>query len=330
MTESFRRAWRDWEAFWDEREHPISMALVRILLGLCWVYDFLNIWRLDLVLPLFGVGEVGGFSDALMREAGPPLFYRIFPGTEASAMGLHAVMTLAAISITVGFFTRTSCLVLLVTWAQFVEILPYADRGIDTLSRLALLVLMCSGAGTTLSVDALAKTGRITGDGIPIFAYARRLLILQLVVMYTGAAVQKVGITWWPMGYCAALYYSLQDPAVAAWDFSYLRHQPFFFLTQIGTFGTILYQGTYPAVLLLLWWRRHPTRGGRIARFANRWRLEWIWIAVGGFFHVALGITMNLGIFPWAMLAMYPIWLTPDEWLATFRKLGIDLAPQHK
>jgi hypothetical protein len=328
--ESFRQAWKDWEAFWDEREHPISMALVRILLGLCWVYDLLNIWRLDLVIPLFGVGEVGGFSDALMREAGPPLFYRILPGTEASAIGLHAVMTLAALSITVGVFTRTSCLVLLVAWAQFVEILPYADRGIDTLSRLALLVLMCSGAGKTLSVDAVARTGRLAGDGTPIFAYARRLLILQLVVMYFGAAVQKVGITWWPMGHFAALYYSLQDPAVAAWDFSYLRQQPYFFLTQVGTAGTILYQGSYPLVLLLLWWRRHPYSGGRIARFANRWRLEWIWILIGGFFHVALAVTMNLGIFPWAMLALYPIWLTPDEWLAVFRRLGLDLAPQHK
>ena len=324
---AFRQLWADWEAFWDEREHPISMALVRILLGLCWLYDFLNIWRLDLVLPLFGVGEIGGFSDALMRESGTPLFYRLFPGTLASAQGLHAVMTLAALAITVGFFTRTSCLVLLVTWAQFVEILPYADRGIDSLSRLALLVLMFSGAGATLSLDAFARTGRFLGDGTPIFAYARRLLILQVVVMYFGASIQKVGITWWPMGHFAALYFSLQDPAVAAYDFSWLEQQPFFFLTQLGTAGTMLYQGTYPIVLLLLWWRRHPTSGGRIGRFATRWRLEWIWIAVGGFFHLALGVTMNLGIFPWAMLALYPIWLTPDEWLAILRKVGLSLAP---
>jgi hypothetical protein len=324
---AFRRLWADWEAFWDEREHPISLALVRILLGLCWSYDFLTIGWLDLVVPLFGVGEVGGFSDALIREGGTPLFYRLFPGTVASAHGLHAVMTLAALCVTVGFFTRTSCLVLLVAWAQFVDILPYADRGIDTLSRLTLLVLMCSGAGATLSVDARMRTGRFAGSGAPIFAYARRLLILQVVVMYFGAAVQKVGITWWPMGHFAALYFSLRDPAVAAWDFSFLRHQPFFFFTQIGVVTTILYQGTYPLVLLLLWWRRHPGAGGWIGRLSNRWRLEWIWIGIGGLFHVILGVTMNLGIFPWAMLALYPIFVTPDEWQWVLRRVGLPLAP---
>ena len=30
-------------------------------------------------------------------------------------------------------------------------------------------------------------------------------------------------------------------------------------------------------------------------------------------FHLALAATTELGIFPWAMLALYPVWLHPDE-----------------
>ena len=325
MIASLRGAWADWEAFWDEREHPISLSLVRILLGLCWVYDFLHIWALDLVIPLFGPGEIGGFSDALMRED-TPLMYRLLPGIELVARGHHAVMTLAALSILVGFFTRTSCVVLLVAWAQFVEVLPYADRGIDTLSRLALVVMMVSGAGRAYSIDALIRTGSLVGDGRPIFAYARRLLILQLVVMYFGAGIQKVGLTWWPMGHFAALYFSLLDPAVAAFDFRWLRDQPWFFFTQVGTAVTMLYQLTYPLVLPLFWWRRHPERAGRFGRWAVRWHVEWLWIGIGGIFHVALAISMNLGIFPWAMLALYPAWLHPHEWLRIFRKIAVPVA----
>lgn len=315
--ERIKAWWATWVAFWDETEHPVSLSLVRILLGACWTYDLFHMWRLDLVIPLFGVGEVGGFSDALMRD-NTPLYYRLFPGTVWSAQVLHAAMALSSLSIFFGFFTRTSCLVLITTWAMFVDVLPYADRGIDTLSRLTLIVLLFSSSGQYLGMDALIRTGSLWGDGdkARILCAPRRLLVLQLVLMYFAAGASKIGITWWPMGHYAALYFALQDPAVAAWNFSYLRSQPFFFFTQIGTSVTMLYQWTYPMVLVLAWWRRNPGRGGRFAAWATRVRLEWVWIGIGGIFHLTLAMTMNLGIFPWAMLALYPVWFLPDELLA--------------
>jgi hypothetical protein len=304
------RAWDRWESFWDEREDPTPLAWVRILLGLVLLYDFLHLWRLGLVIPLFGVAAVGGFSDALMRDH-TPWIYLILPGTEWAARLHHAILVLSAAALTAGFYTRTSAAILVLAWAQFAAVEPYSDRGIDTLARLALCILAVSGAGATLSLDALVRTGSFRGDGTPILSAPRRLVILQLVVMYFGAGMQKVGVTWWPMGHFGALYFALQDPAVAAFDFSYLRRQPFFFFTQVGTATTMLYQLSYPIVLLLLWWRRHPERGGRIADFARRYHLEWIWIVTGGIFHLSLAMTMNLGIFPWAMLALYPAWIRP-------------------
>ena len=123
LLASARASWGDWVDFWDEREHPASLGFVRLLLGLCWSYDLLHIWQLDLVMPLFGVGEIGGFSDALMRTH-VPLYYRWFPGTPWAAALLHTTMTLSALSIAAGFFTRTACFVLLSTWAMFVDVLP--------------------------------------------------------------------------------------------------------------------------------------------------------------------------------------------------------------
>jgi hypothetical protein len=318
------RWWERWEAFWDEREHPISLACVRILLGLCLLYDFLHLWRLGLVVPLFGVAGAGGFSDALMRD-NTPWIYLLLPGTVWAARLHHAILVLSSATLTAGFFTRTSAAVLVIAWAQFAAVEPYSDRGIDTLGRLALCILAVSGAGQTLSLDALMRTGSLWGDGRLVSAAPRRLVILQLVAMYFGAGMQKVGITWWPMGHFGALYFALQDPAVSAHDFTFLRRQPFFFLSQLGTAGTMVYQLTYPIVLLLFWWRRHPERGGRVADFARRWHLEWLWIVTGGIFHLSLAMTMNLGIFPWAMLALYPAWITPDRML---RALRSPLAPR--
>jgi vitamin K-dependent gamma-carboxylase len=326
LGERLRSAWVGWEAYWDERELPTAMALVRILLGVCLVYDFVHIWALDLVTPLYGVAAVGGMSDALLRDD-VAWWYRVFPGTLWAARLHHAVMLLASLGILSGAFLRLSVVALLVSWAQFVSVLPYSDRGIDTLVRLVLCILLFSPASRTLSFDAWVRTGSFLGDGRPEPAWARRLLIGQIVLMYFGAGTQKVGLTWWPMGHWAALYFALQDPAVAAWDFSYLRQQPFFFLTQVGTVVTMVKQWTYPVVLLMFWWKRNPGRGGRVAAFATRWNVEWLWIGLGFVFHVILGFTMNLGIFPWAMLALYPVWVPPEQWDQLLRRVGLAPTP---
>lgn len=309
-----RALWERWEVFWDEREPPWSLALVRFLLGLCFVYDFGHLGWLGLVQPMFAVAEAGGLSDALMREH-PAFLYRALPGTMTTAWLHYGVLLGGSILLTIGLFTRTSAVVLLLAWSEFASVMPHADRGIDTLSRLALMILALSPAGKVLSVDALIRTGSPWGDGADEPSWARKLIIGQLVLMYFDAAISKTGITWWPMGHFAALYFALQDPAVAAYDYSgFIRTIPAFVVTAIGTASTMVYQMTYPLVLVLLWWRRHPERAGRLGRALVAWRVELLWIGVGFVFHILLGISMNLGIFPWAMLSLYPAFVTPEGW----------------
>jgi len=304
--------WERYADFWDEREHPRVLAVLRIGLGLCWFYDFVWIWVLDLVVPLFGAHGLGGWSN-VARRSNPPWFYDAFPFTTDSAMLLHGIITMAAFFFLIGCFTRSSLLVMVLCWAQLEQMLPNADRGVDTLSRCLMLTLLFSRCGAMWSVDAWLSTRRFGGDGSLVPAWPRRLIIGQLVLMYTMAGVLKLGITWWPMGSYAALYYALQDPAVAAYDFSWLVAQPFFFFTQVGAAVTMLYQWTYPMVLALMYWRRTAHRGGRVREIANRHRYEWLWIGTGAVFHLILAATMNLGIFPYVMLALYPAFFHPDE-----------------
>ncbi len=330
MSVWLRRVWDQWVAFWAVQEHPRTLALVRITLGLVILYDFVQIWVLDLVPLLFADADAGGLARIVGRPD-RPWFYDVFPPTAASARLLHAIITVSAFAFTVGAFTRTAALVLLLSWAQHSYVLPGADRGIDTLCRDVLWIFVFAQAGATWSVDALRRTGSWFGDGAQVGAWARRLVVLQLVAMYFLAGVQKGGIHWYPMGYFAALYFILQDPAIAAHDFGFLARQPFFLLTQLGTAVTIVFQDTYPLVLLWAHYRNTPEKPGRLRAFANRWRLEWWWIGTGALFHVLLAATTELGIFPWAMLALYPAWLRPvdlakvQRWLA--ERTGLPLAP---
>lgn len=308
------RAWERWVAFWDEREAPYALGLVRILLGICLVWDFSQAGLYGLVDALYAPAEAGGLSDAFMRD-NQPLFYELFPATVESGRLLWGTMVAASAALTLGVFTRTSALTLLIAWSQYAQVASYSDRGIDTLCRLILVVLVFAPSGAWASFDAWRRTGSVWGDGSPELSWARKLIIAQLVLMYFSAGVLKTGFTWWPWGGSTALYFALQDPAVGAYDFTWLHDQPVaVFFTQMGSVSTLLYQWTYPLVFLLMWWRRHPEKGGRLAAFTNRYRLEFLWVGIGAVFHLILAAVMELGIFPWAMLALYPVWLHPDEW----------------
>jgi hypothetical protein len=309
-----RAAWDTWVGWWRGEEHPRSLALVRILLGACVLFDFVEIARLGLVTALFVPNVAGGLSDATAR-ATPPLFYAVFPPTVAAGHALHAALVLCAACFTLGWCTRTSAALLVLGWAQFADILPAGDRGIDTLCRDVLLLYVFAGGGRWASIDAWWSTGSWWGDGGLVPAWPRRLLMLQIVAMYFLAGVQKVGLHWWPMGHCAALYLVLQDPAIARYDFAWLARTPFFQITQVGTVVTLLFQDSYPVVLLLRWWKSTPERGGWGRRLVQRapW-LELVWIGLGLVFHLLLALTTELGIFPWAMLSLYSAWLHPDDW----------------
>ena len=300
-----------WVRFWDQREHPRTLALVRILLALVVLFDFVEIWRLGLVTPLLGVQEVGGWADVMGRKATPPVYW-FLPPEAWVPVAHHALLVLSAFCLLIGFFTRTSSVVLMLLWVQIQLTMPMSDRAIDLLCRNILMIFAFSGAGNAWSVDARMSQGTWRG-GAEIGSWARYLIITQLVIMYFTAGVQKVGFSWLPWGYFTALYIILQDPAIARFDFSYLRNQPFFFATQVGTFVTMIWQWAYPLVFLWYWYKNTAERPGRLRAFANRWHLHLVWVAVGALFHVLLAVTMELGIFPWAMLALYPAFIDPDE-----------------
>jgi hypothetical protein len=174
-----------------------------------------------------------------------------------------------------------------------------------------LLVLAFSSAGRAFSLDALIRTGSLRGDGEPVPAWPRYLIVVQIVLMYFTAGVQKYGQHWWPWGGWSALYVILQDWAVASRPFGWLRDQPWYALTQLSTLVTMVFQWSYPVVLVHYF--PPPGEPGRFRRWFERRRMHWAWIVIGAWFHVALALTMELGIFPWGMLALYWAFLHPEE-----------------
>jgi hypothetical protein len=65
--------------------------------------------------------------------------------------------------------------------------------------------------------------------------------------------------------------------------------------------------------VLWLYYAATRDRPGRLRRFANRYRLRWIWFGLGVGFEVGIAAGLKLGAFPFGMLAIFPVLLLPDE-----------------
>jgi hypothetical protein len=306
------RALRSWVGLWDVREHPRSLALVRILMAAVLLWDFAQVLQLDLVVPLFGPLEAGGLGNPLGRKQ-PPLLYELLPATAGVAQGtVLAVVGLSA-TLMVGLLPRLSAALLVVLLAQLALVLPPADRGIDMLVRNTLVVLAFSRCGDTLSLGPRLQTGSWRGRAdARIPAWPRLLLIAQLVVLYFAAGVSKVASSWTPFGGWSALYVAMRDPAFARIDPSWLDQV--YLLTQLGTVATWLWEWCAPLMLLAYWYRNTPDRPGRLRAWFNRVNFLHVYLLVGAIFHLGTHLSLQLGIFPFAVLALYPAAFRPDEW----------------
>lgn len=299
-----------WTQLWDRHESPLVLALLRVGFAAILLGDQLHILLLDLVPTLFGAAQAGGLADPLTAKPIPEI-YRVLPPTSATAWGLYLTWTGATLLWGLGLFTRLSGLVMLLAYAQFAMVLPAADRGIDMLVRNVVLVLLFSQSHATLSLDAWRRTGTWRGDGQPVPAWPRHLLILQLVVVYFTAGIQKVGLAWMPMGDFAALYIVLHDPAVVRWEFPWLKAA--YPITQIATASTWIWEWSAPLLGLSIFYRDTRTRAGWLRQQMNRLNFRSIYLFFGVLFHLGIALTMRIGIFPWAMMALYLCSYHPDE-----------------
>lgn len=308
---------RWWVGLWDRREAPTSLAVVRILVGALILVDLLQLARLDLIVPLYAPRPSGGMAGVLGREVIPEL-YRWWPATAETATAAFWLTVAAAVAFTLGLATRLSGLLLLLLLAQLALILPPADRGIDMLLRNTLMVLVFSRCGAALSLDARLIARRWAGDGRPVPSWPRYLLVVQLALLYSSAGMQKVAGAWLPPDW-SALWVALRDPHFARFSWPWI--DDLFVLTQAATAVTWLWEWLGPVILLAFWYRDTADRPGRLRAFFNRHHVLAIYLVVGALFHLGTHVGLRLGIFPFAVLSLYPAAVHPETWGAWGRRL---------
>jgi hypothetical protein len=307
-----------WVALWDRREGPESLALLRVLVPLVILLDFLAALGLGL-LPGLWAPPPHGLGWAGVTDAAPPLT-RLLGASPRTAWLVVGLAVLGAVLLLVGLFHRAGALCLALGSAELARLAPDGERAIDVLLRIAVIVLAFSRADACWSVSAWlrARSGRPPLLEIP--AWPRQLLFLQLVWVYFSAAHNRGGAAWWPSGELSAIANVLSDP-------HYARFAPgwtaaVFPLTQLSTALTMVFEFGAPLLVPLTLLDRRHVDGGVAGRLVRRFRLRYVYLGLGALLHLGIWLTLRLGIFSLGMLSLYAVLLEPSEIRAAIARFG--------
>ena len=302
------RLWRRFVAFCDQREGPESVAVVRILVGSVLFLEFAGMANAGLA-PDFWLAPPRGLGWA--AAADPVGFVRSLGSSPGFVTALWALALAGSFGVAVGLWLRPAALACVAATALLGRLAPDGERAIDVLLRIVLIVLALSRADAAWSLARVrdSRLGRPTVTSIP--AWPRLLLFGQLVWVYSSAAQNRGGIEWWPAGGSVALARVLSDPHFARFSPGWTAAlDP---LPRVATALTMLFELGSPLLVLFTFADRHPERLGAFGRSVRRFGLRWAWLGLGASLHLGIALTMRLGMFPYGMLALYPLFVAPEE-----------------
>lgn len=302
------KLWSAWVRLFDGRETGEVLAIVRIGTGIAIFFNIFSAIVAGFVDAGWVDDQYGGFRN--LGGGGGWLIEALGGPTPGVAWTLTIVSLIASIMLVVGFGSRLTPLIL----GQGILALSMANthaRGsYDALHSNILWLLVLSPATATWSVDCWLRN-RSWSSSIQVASWPRLLIMFQLVAVYFFTALHKVSVDWLPGGGFGAVYYVLQMPGWHRFNMHWLAW--IFPLTQVATLISWLFELTSPMLLVAAYFRRTKDRTGRIRRWINRYDLRFVYIAIGFGMHVSILLTMEVGPFSVATLALYPSLFTPDE-----------------
>jgi hypothetical protein len=294
-----RGRWSRWVAFWSEREPGEPMAILRILVGLVAAWTAFSP-IVHGAVPLFVDITWGGLAPV---GAGPTWMDLLTGATPSAVHASLIAATLSGLATAAGLGGRWTPLLTGQLMLLMFTFHPGTGGGHDRVITNACWLLFLGDPARTLSLDCRLRTGRWTDD-TPVLAMPRRLVVWQLVYMYTLTGLQKQGDAWGAYSGWRAVYDTLLLPSWNRVDLRQVLGQTFF-LTQVGTVVAWWWESTWPLLLVQGWYRLHPESTGRLASLSRAWDLRPLFIALGVITHVTLFIFCDLGPFSAITMSLY-------------------------
>lgn len=272
-------------------------------LGLCRAL-IATVLTLSLLSHLGAVAEY--FSDEAVlagrfaRDAFPSrwsvFFYTGDPGVVRL---LFAVGVLAHLFWIVGLFTVPAGLISFGIWASLVGRSPLLYSLPDQLQMALAMVLALLPSGRGFSLDAAWR-----GRGGPVPVWCRRVIQLQMGVLYVGTGFLKWGGTW-KTG--TALYFALVNPYNRHFEISSLLAvlQPW--VLRPATWAVLIWEVAFGGFVLLHWIREGLGRPRRVPD------LRLWFLGFGALMHLSIQAMLYVAWFSPLCIVAYTAFLNPEE-----------------
>ena len=271
-----------------------QLGLTRIIL--CGTLLFLACSR-QLNMDQYGLESIIPREKALLIY---PEFYRpafqYFLWPDVTAPYVHFGLIILLLMATLGLSNR---ILMLITWIisqGFINRNYSMLFGADLIGTLFLFYLSFTHCHEAYSIKKLfskkIKTPQINENSFStlVSSVFLRLMQFQLGVIYMYTGFEKLkGSTWWDG---TALWTVFANPQFVNYDYTFLRNFPLFF--AIGTFITVLFEVYFPAMMLF--------KAGR-----------YVYLSLGLFFHLMIGILLSLMPFSLVMISVYPLYLNKRD-----------------
>jgi hypothetical protein len=299
--------WQSWRRLLARRERATTLALFRILVSAVLIGSLLSAAFAGVVEVIWMDASRGGM---LVLGSGNWLVALLGGPTPTVVWSLFGVALAGAICSLIGFGGRWLLLLTLQAFIGLRSLNSSASGGYDSMICIALWLLFLSECHASLSLDAWRKHETVFSEQL-VPAWPRYLLILQLVVIYTATGLQKVSLTWTPMGGYTALYYVLHDPTWLRFD-AEARWLPVPLL-RLATALSWHWEQLTILLLPVFYFRATRGRPGKLRAAFNRLDLRLIWASVGVALHLGILALLDVGPFSFISLAYYVNLFTPAE-----------------
>ncbi len=280
-----------------DTEGPEALGLLRILLVTVLTASLLT--HVGSVADYFSGDSV--LAGQWARKAFPSRWSLFFwfddPGAVRLIFGLGV---LAHLLWLLGLFTRVASVVAWLVWVSMFGRHPLLYSLADQLQMALCTLLMLMPTGRGLSLDARLRRKRAE---VPV--WCRRVIQLQMAVVYTSTGLLKTGDTWHEQG--TALYFALSNP--------YNRHfaigptlaalQPY--VLRPMTWLVLIWEVAFAPFVAVHWLRSWL---GRPRRFPD---LRWLFLGFGFGMHVGIQSMLYVAWFSPLSIAAYAAFLRPEE-----------------
>ncbi len=281
-----------WNKFWFEPMDLTGVALTRVVFGLTLFFTY--IFRFENLNLLT--------SDALVVKEKALLLYPEFMRPSFSwtfwpdslAITVHILFCLLIFLWTFGVGGRVLGILLWVIHMGFIQRNYAIVFGADVMSAVFLFYLVFIKTPGSIKNFSLIRNPKDflnknkESDWLSISFL--RLLQIQMCVIYAYTGFEKLkGSTWWDG---TALWSVFANPQMVWVDMSFIQKMPL--IIPVAAFMTIVFEIYFPP-----------------AMFSKKTRVPWL--IAGFFFHIGIAFFMQLWSFSFVMLAIYFIYLSPEE-----------------